>query len=128
MPPYLIALIVGEFTYTEPLLTKDKVSVAVYSRPELLNSMMKARDYAAAILDFFTDYFAVPYPLQKLGLDLCFSKLLIQLRSICEPSIRTKYKLIRFIFYIWCIIYKSLVQWMDHSTFSYHPTLSCNCN
>ncbi|XP_014289059.1 aminopeptidase A isoform X2 [Halyomorpha halys] len=68
MPPYLVALILGEFTYTEPVLTKHKVSVAVYSRPEILNSVVKARDFAAAILDFFTDYFDVPYPLQKLDL------------------------------------------------------------
>ncbi|CAH1400832.1 unnamed protein product [Nezara viridula] len=68
IPPYLIALIVGEFTYTEPVMTKDMVSVAVYSRPEILNSMIKARDYAVAILNFFTDYFDVPYPLRKLDL------------------------------------------------------------
>lgn len=68
MPPYLVALIVGEFTYTEVRYTKDKVSVAVYSRPELLNSMIKARDYAVAIMNFFTEYFNVPYPLQKLDL------------------------------------------------------------
>ena len=67
MPPYLVALIVGEFSYTEPVITKNNVSVAVYSRPELLNSMIRARDFAASIVDFFSDYFDFQYPLPKLG-------------------------------------------------------------
>lgn len=69
MPPYLVAIIVGDFLYTKPIQTsKDNISVAVYSRPELVPYMLKAQKFASFVVDFFSTYFDIPYELNKLDL------------------------------------------------------------
>lgn len=69
MPPYLVAIIVGDFLYTDPIYTsKSNVSVAVYSRPEIVPYMKEAQKLAVAVVEFFSNYFDIPFDLKKLDL------------------------------------------------------------
>lgn len=68
LPPYLTAFVIGDFYYTKPIVTKRNVSVAVYSRPEIIIHMKKTQEYAVSVLEFFENYFDVPFALPKLGM------------------------------------------------------------
>eukprot|EP01132_Coremiostelium_polycephalum_P001267 gene1267-1596_t len=64
MSTYLIAFIVGEFTYIEKY-TKEGIRVRVYNVIEKEESAQYALDVATDALSFFIDYFEIPYPLTK---------------------------------------------------------------
>lgn len=64
MSTYLLAFAYGEFGYKESK-TKDGVKVRVYATTNKVNLTDFALDTAVRCLEFFTDYFGVPYPLPK---------------------------------------------------------------
>eukprot|EP00300_Choanocystis_sp_HF-7_P042003 c8778_g1_i1.p1 GENE.c8778_g1_i1~~c8778_g1_i1.p1 ORF type:complete len:694 (-),score=157.71 c8778_g1_i1:127-2160(-) len=67
MSTYLLAFAVGEFDSLESR-TQHGVSVRVFTPPGKGSEGEFALDVATRTLDFFDDYFAVPYPLPKLDL------------------------------------------------------------
>lgn len=67
MSSYLLAFVVGELGYKEAK-TKDGVTVRAYATLENLRLTQHGLDETVRILEFFDDYFGVPYPLQKLDL------------------------------------------------------------
>jgi len=67
MSTYLLAFIYGEMGFTESK-TKRGVPVRSYGTPANAPHTQYSADIAAKILDFFEDYFGVPYPLPKLDM------------------------------------------------------------
>jgi len=67
MSTYLLAFIVGEFEYIE---TKSKhgVVVRVFTTPGKKEQAQFALEAAAKVLDYYDDYFDIPYPLPILDL------------------------------------------------------------
>lgn len=64
MSTYLVAFIVSDFKSVSKM-TKSGVKVSVYSVPEKINQADYALDAAVTLLEFYEDYFSIPYPLPK---------------------------------------------------------------
>lgn len=64
MSTYLLAFVVGELEYIEST-TKHGVLVRVFSTPHHKESLNFALKTAVGTLEFFTDYYQIPYPLSK---------------------------------------------------------------
>lgn len=64
MSTYLLAFVTGELDYLE---TKNQhnVTVRAYATPDKVQFTKFALDFAAKVLDYYDDYFDVPYPLDK---------------------------------------------------------------
>ncbi|KAM0973687.1 hypothetical protein TB1_016191 [Malus domestica] len=67
MSTYLVAIVVGLFDYIEDH-TSDGVKVRVYCQVGKANQGAFALNFAVSALEFYRDYFAVPYPLPKLDM------------------------------------------------------------
>lgn len=64
MSTYLLAFVYGDMGYTEAK-TKDGVVVRAYATPDNVQFTDFALDVAVKCLDFYNDYFGIPYPLEK---------------------------------------------------------------
>ena len=64
MSTYLLAMVVGEFDYLEDK-TKEGVIVRVYTPLGKVDQGKFALDVATKSLSFYTEYFGIPYPLEK---------------------------------------------------------------
>lgn len=67
MSTYLLAMIVGKFEYVEKK-TKEGITVRVFVTPGKKEQAYFAVDAGAKILSFFSEYFAIPYPLPLLDM------------------------------------------------------------
>ncbi|KAA8592605.1 endoplasmic reticulum aminopeptidase 1b [Etheostoma spectabile] len=64
MSTYLVAYIVSDFLSVSKT-TRHGVQISVYAVPEKINQTSFALDAAVELLDFYEDYFDIPYPLPK---------------------------------------------------------------
>ncbi|XP_078070888.1 endoplasmic reticulum aminopeptidase 1-like [Mustelus asterias] len=64
MSTYLVAFIVADFKWVSKE-TKHGVKMSVYSVPDKINQTSFALEAAVKLLDFYEDYFNIPYPLPK---------------------------------------------------------------
>ncbi|KAL4683492.1 hypothetical protein H8959_021186 [Pygathrix nigripes] len=64
MSTYLVAFIISDFESVSKI-TKSGVKVSVYAVPDKINQADYALDAAVTLLDFYEDYFNIPYPLPK---------------------------------------------------------------
>ncbi len=64
MSTYLLAFVYGEMDYLEAK-TKSGVTVRTYATPDNTKFTEFALDVAVRCLDFYNDYFGIPYPLEK---------------------------------------------------------------
>lgn len=64
MSTYLLAFVFGELDYIEAT-TKDDVLVRCYATPDNVEYTKFALDCAVRTLEFYNEYFAIPYPLPK---------------------------------------------------------------
>lgn len=67
MSTYLLAFVFGEMDYLEAK-TKDGVVVRTYATPDNVKHTEFALDVAVKTLDFYNQYFDIPYPLAKCDL------------------------------------------------------------
>ncbi|HEV2402897.1 MAG TPA: M1 family metallopeptidase [Candidatus Saccharimonadales bacterium] len=67
MSTYLLAFVYGEMGYKEAK-TKHGVTVRTYATPDNVEFTSFALDIAVRCLDFYDDYFGIPYPLPKCDL------------------------------------------------------------
>lgn len=67
MSTYLLAFIIGEFEFIEGY-TKDKVQVRVFTTKGKKHQAKFALDVAIRSLEFYNNYFGIPYPLPVLDL------------------------------------------------------------
>ncbi|MFA6006333.1 MAG: M1 family metallopeptidase [Candidatus Paceibacterota bacterium] len=67
MSTYLVAFIVGNFDYVEAK-TKGGVRVRIFATPGKKHQSEYALDTTVKILEFYTDYFGIKYPLPVLDL------------------------------------------------------------
>ena len=74
MSTYLLAFCVGEFDYAQGT-TKHGVMVRVYTPPGKVDSGTFALDCATRSLDFYDDFFGIPYPLVRICYVITFPKL-----------------------------------------------------
>nr|XP_015828708.2 endoplasmic reticulum aminopeptidase 1b [Nothobranchius furzeri]XP_054587650.1 endoplasmic reticulum aminopeptidase 1b [Nothobranchius furzeri]XP_054587651.1 endoplasmic reticulum aminopeptidase 1b [Nothobranchius furzeri] len=64
MSTYLVAYIVSDFLSVSRT-TQHGVKISIYAVPERINQTAFALDAAVKLLDFYDDYFDIPYPLPK---------------------------------------------------------------
>uniref|UniRef100_F6X501 Aminopeptidase n=1 Tax=Callithrix jacchus TaxID=9483 RepID=F6X501_CALJA len=64
MSTYLVAFIISDFASVSKM-TKSGVKVSVYAVPDKINQADYALDAAVTLLEFYEDYFSIPYPLPK---------------------------------------------------------------
>ncbi|XP_042546730.1 endoplasmic reticulum aminopeptidase 1 [Dipodomys spectabilis] len=64
MSTYLVAFIISDFKSVSKM-TKSGVKVSVYTVPDKINQADYALDAAVTLLEFYEDYFSIPYPLPK---------------------------------------------------------------
>lgn len=64
MSTYLVAYIVSDFLSVSKT-TQHGVKISVYAVPEKIDQTSFALDAAVKLLDFYDDYFDIPYPLPK---------------------------------------------------------------
>ncbi|XP_068167083.1 endoplasmic reticulum aminopeptidase 1b isoform X2 [Antennarius striatus] len=64
MSTYLVAYIISDFMSVSKT-SKHGVKISVYSVPEKIKQTAFALEAAANLLDFYDDYFDIPYPLPK---------------------------------------------------------------
>lgn len=67
MSTYLLAFVYGEMGYKEAT-TRHGVTIRTYATPDNVAHTDFALDVAVKTLDFFTEYFDIPYPLAKCDL------------------------------------------------------------
>ena len=67
MSTYLVAFVVGPLEATKPIHAGG-VPIRVVHRPGQGDRTSFALDVAAAALDWFADYYAIPYPSDKVDL------------------------------------------------------------
>jgi aminopeptidase N len=70
MSTYLLAWAIGQFDYIQSK-TSHGVTIRVFSPPGRANEGQFALDVAKRALDFFDDFFQLPYPLPKLDMICC---------------------------------------------------------
>jgi aminopeptidase N len=64
MSTYLLAFVYGDMDYLEAT-TKNGVLVCTYATPDNVKHTQFALDVAVKCLDYYDDYFGIPYPLEK---------------------------------------------------------------
>ncbi|XP_053181122.1 endoplasmic reticulum aminopeptidase 1b [Scomber japonicus] len=64
MSTYLVAYIVSDFMSVSRT-TQHGVKISIYAVPEKIDQTAYALDAAVKLLDFYDDYFDIPYPLPK---------------------------------------------------------------
>lgn len=67
MSSYLLAFVSGQLKYKQAL-TKDGVAIRVYATPDKIDEVDFSLDVAVKTLEFYNDYFDIPYPLPKLDM------------------------------------------------------------
>ncbi|KAK4815752.1 hypothetical protein QYF61_007170 [Mycteria americana] len=64
MSTYLVAFIVSDFKSISKITSRG-VKISVYTVPDKINQADYALDAAVKLLDFYEDFFSIPYPLPK---------------------------------------------------------------
>ncbi|NWW42573.1 ERAP1 aminopeptidase, partial [Pedionomus torquatus] len=64
MSTYLVAFIVSDFKSISKITSRG-IQVSVYTVPDKIDQADYALDAAVKLLDFYEDYFSIPYPLPK---------------------------------------------------------------
>lgn len=66
MSTYLVAFVICDYSHISEQ-TEKGVSISVYTPPPFVSQANFALETAIHIMDYFEDFFGVPYPLPKQG-------------------------------------------------------------
>lgn len=66
MSTYLVAFVICDYTHQNKQ-TERGVSVSVYTPTPFISQATFALSIATHVMDYFEDFFGVPYPLPKQG-------------------------------------------------------------
>lgn len=66
MSTYLVAFVICDYTNINKE-TENGISVSVYTPPPYISQASFALQTACRLMDFFEDFFGIPYPLKKQG-------------------------------------------------------------
>ncbi len=89
MSTYLIAFVVSNFKGIHTHSPKYNIQIDIYARPDAIDNGegQYALGVASLIIDFFTDYFNVSYPLKKLSISFLKIKYLTFFKILfCDSS------------------------------------------
>ena len=64
MSTYLVAFLVSDFTY-RPSYTDDGMEFRIWARDDLYEQTRYASEIGPVVLDFYEQYFNLPFPLPK---------------------------------------------------------------
>ena len=64
MSTYLVAFLVSDFTY-RPSHTNDRMEFRIWARDDLYEQTRYASEIGPVVLDFYEQYFNLPFPLPK---------------------------------------------------------------
>lgn len=67
MVTYLSCFIVSDFERLSPVTVSQGFPLSVYSTPAQLNKTKYAIEVGVNIIEYYIQYFGIPYPLPKLG-------------------------------------------------------------
>lgn len=67
MSTYLVAFVICDYTNINKE-TENGISVSVYTPPPYISQASFALQTACRLMDFFEDFFGIPYPLKKQGM------------------------------------------------------------
>ena len=65
MSTYLVAFVVSKFSYVEAEKRSNNVRFRIWSQPSTLDQTAYAKEMGPKMLEFFENYFNVPFPLPK---------------------------------------------------------------
>ena len=65
MSTYLVAFVVSKFSYVEAEKRANNVRFRIWSQPSTLDQTAYAKEMGPKMLEFFENYFNVPFPLPK---------------------------------------------------------------
>ncbi|KAG8247734.1 hypothetical protein J6590_054848 [Homalodisca vitripennis] len=68
MSTYLVCFIVCDFDHLPPIKSKSGFDVSVYARRDQIRKMEYSQQIAVSSINYYIDYFGVPYSLPKLDL------------------------------------------------------------
>lgn len=85
MSTYLVAFVVCDYKRITKQ-TRKKVSVSVYAPNEMISQASFALSTAADAMDFYEEFFGVPYPLPKQGklLNFVMNETCLSMKNICN--------------------------------------------
>jgi glutamyl aminopeptidase len=72
MVTYLSCFIVSDFERLGPVAVSQGFPFSVYSAPAQLSKAKYALQVGVDIIEYYIQYFGIPYPLPKLGEYLCY--------------------------------------------------------
>lgn len=69
MSTYLSCFIVSDFAHTETSFNNDgkMIPLKVYASPDNLQKTQYAGEVGKKVIEYYVNYFQIPYPLPKLG-------------------------------------------------------------
>jgi glutamyl aminopeptidase len=67
MVTYLTCFIVSDFERLNPMTVSQGFPFSVYSTPAQVNKTKYALEVGVKIIEYYVQYFGIPYPLPKLG-------------------------------------------------------------
>ena len=74
MSTYLVAFVVSNFKSIKTKSPKHNIEIEIYARPDAIDAGEGefGLNEASQIIDFFTDYFNISYPLKKSSILIIF--------------------------------------------------------
>ncbi|KAB0798929.1 hypothetical protein PPYR_06809 [Photinus pyralis] len=68
MSTYLVAFVVSDFEFEQFAVNGNSTTFRIWARSSAINQVQTAKNFGPSVLNFFEEYFNIPYPLPKLDM------------------------------------------------------------